>query len=619
AQNEAAQRAAEKTGEIVAVTEPPAVDISSFDGADYERHNVLNQVGDQSMKSYYFPPDPDMPAWKPMSMHWWYISILIVIAVALGLLQEYLCQISMRAGENGGLLKFKSPQELTTAKYFGWKYAPTITFLSYGISWQIADFDVKRLEPYYQLSRPTGATATESLNMDYLTSLSWLVPLKAIRHRHWAVLYSSLATLITGSLLPVLQQASMVMEPPQKDRAESEFKYIRIVPVWSRTMSASLFCVALYGILLSIKLRRKSGLLSDPKGIAGIAAMATQSHILQDFHGLDIAPKRVIHKQLAHRRYILHKSSLWQGEYILSNNEEYETQKGDNPVPLMLTLKAGIPYLSGMLLFMVSLPVFLFQPKANLATEKVPFLLTALATVIKLLWGTITTDVRVLEPFYILSRRHAPARTLTLDYAGTTPGYLPLKALLNRHYLVALVGAGALMTEVLTVCVSSFSVDGKKFFPGHGHPTTNNDDDNNNSASHPSSSRYNADVTFKSFWVSFALAMGILTYLCGVGAAVYLRRRHAFLPRQPGTIAAVLAFIHQSRMLLRFVDTQRMDGARMKRYLEEEGKSYALGWFRGRDGQDHCGVDEEPVVAAYRFGVDWRKSRVQPGQVGTWE
>ncbi|KAH7045191.1 hypothetical protein B0J12DRAFT_577150 [Macrophomina phaseolina] len=612
-QRREAQRAAEKSGEILAVVDMPVVDLSNLDGAEYDCRSVIDRVSTapngQSETSYYFPPDPDMPSWKPISMRWWYITVLIVIALGLAGMQESLCQISIRKGKDDGLLKFKTPQEVSMTAYFTWKYAPTIVLLSYGILWQISDFEVKRLEPYYQLSRPTGATAAESLNIDYLTFLSYLIPLRAARHGQWAVLLSSLATLISGSLVPVLQSASVKMYPDKDERQENDLKYVRIVPIWSRLMSASLGVVALCGILLLFRLRRKSGLLSDPKGIAGIAAMATQSHILQDFQGLDTAPQQVIHQQLAHRRYILHKSSLWQGEYIRNDRTEEVTEIFECPHPLMLTLKGGIPYICGIVIVMILLPVFLFQPNANIVTEKVPFLLTALSTIIKLLWGTLDMDVRIVEPFYILSRRNAPPRTLTLDYTGTVPGYLPVKAFLNRHYLVALVGVGAIMTEALTVCFSSFSVDGQKFIAGEGHDPHADDRDN--------TSRYNTDETFKSFWVSFGLAIGILLYLCSVAILVYAKRRHYFLPRQPGTIASVLAFIHQSRMLVNFVDTQRLDSKAMTRYLEKAGKTYALGWFRGRDGEDHCGIDEEPVAAEYKHGVDWRKGRVTG--VATWD
>ncbi|KAF2843350.1 hypothetical protein M501DRAFT_925260, partial [Patellaria atrata CBS 101060] len=613
-----AQREAEKTGEILAVPEIPAVDISNFGGGALDSHQALNPTesgaqGD-AKKSYYFPPDPDMPSWRPMSMNWWYITILICIAFGLAGLQEYICQISMRkANENQGLIEFKDPKEIPTIQYFTWKYAPTMILVSYGILWQISDFEVKRLEPYYQLSKKTGATAEESLNMDYLTFFSYLTPIKAIRYQQWAVTLSSLSTLIAGSLVPVLQSASVEMYPKKSERVEGRMKYVRIDPPWSRTVTAALCFVGICGIILLFQLRRKSGLLSDPKGIAGIAAMATRSHILSDFNGLDTANHNKIHKQLKNRRYILHKSSLWQGEYIKHTAADHKSdqKRPENPHPLMLRLKAGVPYIIFLLVFAGFIPICMFVEGANIITEKLPWFLTAVATIIKLIWSTLDCDVRMIEPFYILSRRHASPRTLTLDYTGTVPGWLPIKAAINRHYLVALVGLGAVLTEVLTVCVSSFSVDGKKFISGKGDEL---DDDESQG-----DSRDNSGETFKSFWVSFGLALGILLYLFLIACLVYLKRRHKFLPRQPGTIASVLAFIHQSKMLVDFVNTETFNSKQMTQYLERLPKTYALGWFSGRDGEDHCGVDEEEILAEYQHGVDWTKSRLLGGHIGTWE
>ncbi|KAF2500085.1 hypothetical protein BU16DRAFT_235723 [Lophium mytilinum] len=612
---EDAQKAAEKTGEILAVAEVPLMDISNLGGAEYETRSVMNAgtgEGDAPQKtSYYFPPDPDMPSWRPMSMHWPYISLLVVIALALAGLQEFLCQLSIKRAKDGkGLIEFTAPQELSTTAYFTWKYAPVLTFVTYGILWQISDFEVKRLEPYYQLSKKTGATAAESVNMDYLTFMSWLVPFRALKYRQYAVIYSSLATLVSGSLVPVLQSASINMYPPKKDRKEADLKFVRIVPIWSRLVTASLCCVALFGVVLLFQLRRKSGLQSDPKGIAGVAAMATRSHILNDFHGLDTAPLHMIHKQLRHRRYILHKSSLWQGEYIRNSKENVREHDTDSR-PLMLRRRAGIPYICFLVLFFGAIPVFMFVDAANAVTEKVPFLLTAIATAVKLLWGTLDCDVRMLEPFYILSRRRAPPRTLTLDYTGTMPGWLSIKALMNRHYIVSMVGFGAILTEVLTVCVSSFSVDGKKFFPGRGHSPEDKQAEPDD--------RYNSDETFKSFWVSFSLVLGILLSLVIIASIIYLRRSQKFIPRQIGTMASVLAFIHQSKMLVSFVDTEKMDSKQMTDYLESLPKTYALGWFSGRDGEDHCGIDEEPILAPYKYGVDWTKTRVLGSHIGTWE
>lgn len=554
-----------------------------------------------------------MPAWRPFSMGWPYLSVLIIVALLLAGLQEFLCQLSIKrakADPDDGLIKFKKAGDLSVAEYFTWKYAPVLFFVIYGIFWQITDFEVKRLEPFYQLSKKTGATAAESLNMDYLTFMSWLVPLRALRHKQFAVIYVSLATLVASSLVPILQSASVNMYPPQRDRKSDGWKSIRIDPAWSRAVTACLIFVAICGCVLMYEMRRKSGLLSDPKGIAGIAAMATRSHILADFHGLDTAPLDRIHKQLRHRRYILHKSSLWQGEYIRNSKEKIH-ESGSDPRPLMLRRRAGIPYIFGIILFLAALPIFMFVEGANVVTETLPFLLTAIATGIKLVWGTMNCDIRMLEPFYILSHRKAPARVLTLDYTGTNPIFLPIKALLNRHYIVALVGVGSILAEVLTVCVSSFSVDGKKFIPGRGGNESDDEDDEHD--------RYNTDETFRSFWISFTLVLLILITLVLIAALVYVRRSQKFMPRQIGTMASVLAFIHQSKMLTNFIDTEKFDSTQMTKYLEKQGKTYALGWFSGRDGDDHCGIDEEEILAEYKYGVDWTKTRLQGGQIGTWE
>ncbi|KAF1842120.1 uncharacterized protein K460DRAFT_380058 [Cucurbitaria berberidis CBS 394.84] len=617
AQAKDAQKEAEKTGDIVAIADIP-VDISDFAaGNDFDARSIMTTdtglAKDEAQTSYFFPPDPEQPAWRPFTMGWPWIFLLIVVALSLAGLQEFLCQVSMkrvRDDPEGGLVQFKKAGDLTVTAYFTWQYAPIIFFVLYGILWQMTDFEVKRLEPFYQLSKKTGATAGESLNMDYLTFMSWLVPLRALRHKQFAVIYSSVGTLVASSLVPVLQSASINMYPPKSQRKTDGWKSVRIDPPWSRAVSACLVFVAFCGAALMYAMRRNSGLQSDPKGIAGIAAMATKSHILADFRGLDTAPLNKIHKQLRHRRFILHKSSLWQGEYIRNSKDKIH-EHGTDPRPLMMKLRSGVPFIAFIVAFMASVPVFMFVESTSIVTEKLPFLMTGLATIIKILWNTMNCDIRMLQPFFILAKRHAPAKTLTLDYAGTNPLFLPFKAMLNGHYLVMLVAFGSILAEVLTVCVSSINVDGTKFVPGHGGENVKSEDD--------ADDRYNTEQTFRSFWSSFALTMLILLYLIIIAILAYVKRSHKFMPRQIGTMASVLAFIHQSKMLVSFVDTEMFDSSKMTKHLEKSGKTYALGWFSGRDGDDHLGIDEEEILSEYKYGFDWTDSRLRPGQVGMWE
>jgi hypothetical protein len=616
---DALAREAQKTGEILAVEgiASDVVDISGLDGAEYARRNSLRSVDTtnfgEKKTSYFFPDDPEKPSWKPVSMRWPYITLLIVIALLLAGVQELLCQVSMhRAKQNPpqALIVFTDANSIPTLTYFAWKYFPTMILVTYGVMVQVVDFEVKRLEPYYQLSKRRGATAADSLNLDYLTMVTYLIPIMAIKRKQWAVLCTSLATLIAGSLLAVLQSASIyqLTLPPNAPPGVPTKKLVLMSPLWSRLLTASLGLVAVICLLLMVFLRRKSGLLSDPKGIAGVASMATKSHILAEFKNLDTKSNEEVHRQLRKRRYNLHKSSLWQGEYITTVTRQ-GVDKPENPVPFMLRLLVGIPFIGCIVLFGLLLPVVLFVQSINDMVMRASFLLTAAATGIKVMWNTLDISVRVVEPYYILSRRHAPPKTLTLDYTGTVPGHLSTVAGHNGHWLVAAVGLGSIASEALTVMVTSFKVDGHRFILS------------GLSSDHGDSDSTDASETSRSFWVSLMLSGAILVYLFVVAVVVYWRRHHKFLPRQPGSIASTLAYIHQSRMLSDFVDTERYNSRQMTKHLERIGKTYGLGWFIGRDGKSmHCGVDEEPIKHSYRWGVDVKNQNiVGENDVSAWE
>ncbi|TVY88929.1 hypothetical protein LAWI1_G008399 [Lachnellula willkommii] len=535
------------------------VDLSSMTGSANTRsiHEPLN-MPKQPRKNTLPVPTSEVffpqANWKPFSMRWPYLTALIFISVTLAACQEYLYQKSARKP----LYEFGSASELNTWDYFCFKYLPTLVAVIFGILWQITDFEVKRLEAYYQLSKAGGALAAESINVDYITFFNFFRPVRAMKCKHYALAVSSLATLIAVSLIPTLQAASVKLKPDRATR------------------------------------------LQHPNGVA---AMANRSHILMDFKDMDTVTPDEIHNRLKAHRYTLRNSSLAPEEnapLTQAEKDMYDQHKlPGNPHPLMLRLPAGILFILGMLVFMVLMPIFLFQPKVNIVTEKAPWLLTGLAVAIKMAWGTLETDVRMIEPFYILSLRHASPKVLTLDYTAMAFGWMPIRALMNGHFLVALVGLGSVLAEVLTICCTSFAnVSGIDF-------TKNNPDQRREE------NAINAgEETFRTFWISFGLAISILFFLCFVATSVYSRRRHAFLPRQPSTIASILAFIHQSKMLYDFVDTEGMDNDSMVTRLVGIGKSYGLGWFTGRDGEMHCGIDEEELVSAYKHGEDLKKANM---------
>lgn len=605
------QDEANKSGKVIEVIieeEPPTpihhsmTDLSSMSGPA-----GLNQYG---MRQTTFPTNTQrkevfypQPNWKPFSMRWPYLLSLIILSVALACVIEVIYQSSAHKP----LMTFHKPSDIPPAEYFAFKFLPTIISVSYGILWQITDFEVKRLEAFYQLSKEGGALAAESINVDYITHWNFLRPFRAFYCKHYAVVVSSVATLLANALVPTLGAASIILSPSREERLLHPLneKSINISPIYSRILTVTLFVIALLGTTLFYQLQsRKSGLLADVKGIAGLASMAVVSHILMDFKDMDVATHNDIHHRLKSHRYLLRNSSLAPDDEVHpispsnpSPSHLTKSHLSSNPHPLMLRAPGAIPFLVGLALFLALIPIFLFTP-ATILTDRAPWVVTALAVCVKLGWGSLETDVRLMEPYYILSRRHAPPKTLTLDYTAMPFGWVAAAAAANRHWLVFSVGFGSVLAELFTVLATSLAtVEGRDFIAVL---------DGNRIHDPDAGEDINAgQETAVSFWASLGIAVAVLAYMFVTALVVFIRRRKVFLPRQPNTIASVLAFIHQSKMLYDFVGTAKLDGKQMGKRLDDIGKTYGLGWFRGRDGLPHLGVDEEELLSVYRFGMDY--------------
>lgn len=611
------QDEANRRGEVIEVIleETGGADLSNMEGS-----NMVGSISNsrratfaskEEQRQIFYP----QPNWKPVAMRWPYITLMIVLSMTLAAMQEIL----FRKYRKEPLLQFQKPAEVEPGLYFAIKFAPTLAAVVYGVMWQFVDFEVRRLEAFYQLSKKGGALAAESINVDYVTSFNFFRPFRALKLGHYTVALSSIATTLAISLVPTCASASVVLSPSRHERMlhPNGDKFLHFSATWSRLLTSTLALCAVAGIILLYLLQtRRTGLLSDVQGIAGLASMAVVSHILMDFKDMDTAKHKDIHQKLKHNRYMLRNSSLAPDDENPATSQEkmrYEhAHLPENPHPLMLRPAGFIPFVIGLVLFAGFIPSFLFT-EADVVTDKAPWFVTLLAVCLKMSWNALETAVRMMEPYYILSRRHAPSKTLILDYTALPFGYLPIQALFNGHVLVFLVGFGTIMAEFLTILVTGLAtVDGKDFM-------LNGDDDGSSGSNSTMSDADKAHLinsgqeTILSFFVSFGISVFILLYMAIVACVVFFRRRHPFLPRQPNTIASVLAFIHQSKMLYDFVGTEKLSNAEMARKLEE-GKTYGLGWFHGRDGGIHCGIDQEELTSFYKHGVDYTQ-RNQPWNI----
>ncbi|TLD21464.1 hypothetical protein PspLS_08869 [Pyricularia sp. CBS 133598] len=566
-------------------------------------------------KTQFFYPQPN---WRPFVMRGPYMGYLILLALGMGIGTELLYRQSVEQP----LLTFKSPEDISAATYLTLKFGPTIVSVVFGVLWQMTDIEVRRLEPFHQLSKPEGALAQESISIDYITFISFFRPFRALQYRHYAVFLSSAASLLATTLVPTLGAASIVMKPDREERLANPGveKSIIINPVWARCLTSVLVIVAfLGGVLLYVLNTRKSGLSADVKGISGLASMAVVSHILMDFQDMDTAQPQDIHRQLKNRRYAIRNSSLapmdsqpvslasrrrtstLQDSSSTTSSDNNANGLSQNPHPLMLRAAGCVPLIGAIVVFFILVYVVIFVSEAAVITDRAPWIITMLAVTIKMGWGGLDADLRMMEPYHILWRRHAPPKTLTLDYTAMPVGWVAVKGLFNRHFLVFLVGLGTVMSEVLTVLVTSLAtVSGQDFLKHEPVQTMKQtvglilDDDEEGGATVKA-----GQETQSSFFTTLAAVSFILVYMAIVAGAVAIKRGKPFLPRQPNTIASVLAFIHQSKMVYDFVGTSKFNRNAMKKRLAEVGKTYGVGWFTGRDGQTHCGVDEEELLGDF--------------------
>jgi hypothetical protein len=143
--------------------------------------------------------------WKPASLKTAsHLTSIAVCLVFIGVL-EALLRIS--AKEGGLVFADSKTGEHPPYIIFCFEYLPTIIAVVHGLLLMCIDNDIKRLEPYYQLSKPEGADANNSLLLDYPYQFAALVPWRSFRRRHWVVFCSGLIALLLAYAATPLMSA----------------------------------------------------------------------------------------------------------------------------------------------------------------------------------------------------------------------------------------------------------------------------------------------------------------------------------------------------------------------------------------------------------------------------
>lgn len=152
-------------------------------------------------------------------------STLGCTAIATLLLLGATVVLHILDARNGVILVGRSADGLSIGQFFEIRYLPTILTVIYGSWITTLDLDVKRLEPWSQLSLGSAVSAASSLLCRYDTEFVLSVLAKSMRsgycipwpivtaaifadhHRHWIVLTSTWLAILATIILPAVQNS----------------------------------------------------------------------------------------------------------------------------------------------------------------------------------------------------------------------------------------------------------------------------------------------------------------------------------------------------------------------------------------------------------------------------
>ncbi|KAI9830035.1 MAG: hypothetical protein M1819_005865 [Sarea resinae] len=158
--------------------------------------------------------------------------------------------LSMKNRRNGGIILASNISDISPGLTFAWNYLPTIIAVCYSMIWTWIDLDVKRLEPYFQMSKSDGVSAANSLLLDYPFDFVAFVPIKAARRRHWSVFCAGTAMVIIFWVITPLQSAVFSTSTITRSAPILTYTSSKLLPVSAQSDALDgVFLTNTYGIL----------------------------------------------------------------------------------------------------------------------------------------------------------------------------------------------------------------------------------------------------------------------------------------------------------------------------------------------------------------------------------
>jgi hypothetical protein len=118
--------------------------------------------------------------WKPLSLTMPILLATLLVTLLIVATIELLAQTSQA---RGGFALSNSIEEIPQYAMIAYQYAPQVVAVLYSMVWSWIDLDVKRMQPWFELSKESGSSAEDSLMLDYPFTFMAFVPLQAAKKK----------------------------------------------------------------------------------------------------------------------------------------------------------------------------------------------------------------------------------------------------------------------------------------------------------------------------------------------------------------------------------------------------------------------------------------------------
>jgi hypothetical protein len=474
--------------------------------------------------------------------------------------------------------------------------------------WTAIYAKAKLIEPFTQLSRPQGALASNTLHTFYLSSNLTTEPIVAFFKGHWFILWTSLVYIVVTVLAPLSSELLYVdtnygcaNANPDATVVNKCFPRLAIDPVVARAVQGLLAYVAIMTLTIMVMMyRMRTGIYSDPSSIANVAALVHHPQVLNDFRGFsDDASIDDIRKYLGEKYYKLDQyqrhDGVWRyGLVPLSTPRRLPPSESGVRSPKrkwkFLDIIADSVFLFVLLGLLALIAAYFkdgsddsFNRFFNSASFGARFIMTGTASIISLCWKRLERgelihnverdanadigiiDAHTMSPYHKMAQWPADPKSTILMRKSSLPISSIIPMLWRGHIIAGSIALVAVLADVLVIMIGSVP-----YSPG--------------------------EVYYELLAASYTSMTVLGIMVIALVALMIWKRRAPDLPRRPDTVAAIVSYVSDSRMLDDFEGLEYLNDFEVADKVAALGKRYVYGKKPGSDGQYRSMVDEEPNI-----------------------